>query len=1059
MTNVPLTHLLRRLHQRTGPDAATDAQLLLRFTAAADEAAFAELVRRHGPMVRGVCRRLLAHEQDAEDAFQATFLVLARKAAAVRRPESLPGWLYGVACRTALRAKVHRARRPCPDRLYLATTADPADELTWGEVRGVLDEELGRLPEKYRAPLVLCYLEGRTQDEAARQLGWGKDVLRGRLDRGRERLRRRLTQRGVALSAGLFAATLTPTAVSAALVETTARAATTFAAGGTASTAAVVLAQGGLRAMTLGKLQTATVFLTAMVCAVSAGGLAYQTFGQTAPVAAVSYTPQADEPPKAEAKSVVRLDVQGDALPDEALSRLGTTRLRHGGWVGFVCFTPDGKVLSQGADGVRLWDMTTGKQVHHIPKDEAGGSSGNAALSPDGTQLATANESGLHLWDSGTLRHVRTLSNEKYFVVRFGPDGKTVVAMRSDKQRLVEVVETATGRQLWSWESERNPMRCLDYAPDGKSVVVAGWAFLSRPPQTDNTVFVLDATTGKEQRRIELGENSPFWTVVSPDSKLLGIVCYSADGRHRRILRVFDLATGKEQFRLDPPASEGAVPGFYFYGTAFTADGKHLVSTGGMSALVVWDLATGKEVRRVGSGLNNGMCLALSRDNQTAAVSGFDAIVRLVRMSDGTDLFPTAGRLNYASQAVFGPDDKSVVTVGAGPSCVFWDPATGRERRRVEVKQEGADASILSDGRTVKTSRHGEKSFQLWDLETGKKGPQYSWAFGDPMTYLYAHSPEGRVGVLSSVRSDTLRLTDLENGKVLHTFQAPGHMISSCHFAQDGQTLFAYYHDHTVCVWDVQKGTKLHAFGPMGDPRSFGPLTVDGYGANYATAESPDGKIVAYGDQKDCLRLFDVASGQLLYELSGLPSGAGVFAFSPDGRTLAWCGWRDAEVHLLEVATGKERRSLLGHRGNATSLAFSRDGKSLVTSSSDRTALVWDLTGRLAAGVAWGKPLSAAALEAAWTALPGDDAAKAYQAIRKLTASPAQTVPFLTARLQPATAEERQPAGETLRAVRAVEVLEHAATPEARRLLERLAQGAAVARLTREAKDAQARLR
>src|SRR5262249_10373574 len=154
-------------------DDLCDQALLERFVNCRDEVAFDALVKRHGPMVRGVCRRVLRHTQDAEDACQATFLVLARKAASVRKRQALAGWLYRVAHHVALKARGHVSRRSVRDvGAVVQCQADATEEVTWRESVAILDEELSRLPAGYRAALVLCYLEGRTQDEAARQLGW-----------------------------------------------------------------------------------------------------------------------------------------------------------------------------------------------------------------------------------------------------------------------------------------------------------------------------------------------------------------------------------------------------------------------------------------------------------------------------------------------------------------------------------------------------------------------------------------------------------------------------------------------------------------------------------------------------------------------------------------------------------------------------------------------------------------------------------------------------------------------------------------------------------------------
>src|SRR5262245_44327760 len=192
MADQPLRSVLRHVQKLATAQAAdnlSDRDLLERFVARRDEAAFAALVERHGPMVLSICRRALRHSHDAEDAFQAAFLVLARKAASIRHKDALGSWLHGVAYHVATNLRRGLARRRAHEvPLGEAIQADKAGEATWREVRTVFDEELARLPERFRAPLVLCYLEGRTRDEAAQELGWGLATLRGRLERGRELL-------------------------------------------------------------------------------------------------------------------------------------------------------------------------------------------------------------------------------------------------------------------------------------------------------------------------------------------------------------------------------------------------------------------------------------------------------------------------------------------------------------------------------------------------------------------------------------------------------------------------------------------------------------------------------------------------------------------------------------------------------------------------------------------------------------------------------------------------------------------------------------------------------
>jgi RNA polymerase sigma factor (sigma-70 family) len=216
-----------------------DGQLLERFVDQRDEAAFAALVKRFGPLVLGVCRRVLRHEQDAEDAFQATFLVLVRNARSIQQRESVGSWLYGVACRIARRVKGGRARRPV-EELTPRNVAAPESRPDWlvRDLRPVLDEEIDRLPPKYRVPFVLCHVEGQTNEQAARQLGCPVGTVLSRLARARGRLRARLGRRGLALPAALLAATLTEAlacaAVSSSMVRTIAKAAALQAGGKTA---------------------------------------------------------------------------------------------------------------------------------------------------------------------------------------------------------------------------------------------------------------------------------------------------------------------------------------------------------------------------------------------------------------------------------------------------------------------------------------------------------------------------------------------------------------------------------------------------------------------------------------------------------------------------------------------------------------------------------------------------------------------------------------------------------------------------------------------------------
>ncbi len=302
----PITQYLRRLVGGTVAGGLTDAQLLERFVAQRDEAAFEVLVWRHGPMVLGVCRHVLRHEQEAEDAFQATFLVLVRKAKAIGRRESVGGWLYRVAYRVALRAKLladkRTARqRPTADEPPARSEPDPA----WGELRPTLDEEINHLPGKYRTTFILCYLDGKTNEEAARELGCPLGTVVSRLAWARRRLRARLTRRGLEPSSAL--PVVPPLALPPLLVESTLKAALPFAAGQAAadvcSANVAALTHGVLQTMLYAKLKIVAVCLLAAGALAVGGMLTHQVLnaGQPGDGPEVrAQPPNKPEPPKSD---------------------------------------------------------------------------------------------------------------------------------------------------------------------------------------------------------------------------------------------------------------------------------------------------------------------------------------------------------------------------------------------------------------------------------------------------------------------------------------------------------------------------------------------------------------------------------------------------------------------------------------------------------------------------------------------------------------------------------------------------------------------------------------
>src|SRR5262245_18587624 len=378
---------------RDTESTATDCDLLCRYVEDRDETAFAEIVRRNGPHVLLACRSVLGEATAAEDAFQATFLVLVRKASRLTHLGSLAGWLHATAVRiaqTARRASVRTRRR---ESEHATSHPISSDEMTWREVREVLDTELAALPEKYRLPLVLCYLQELSYEEAARRAGCSVGALRGRLERGKERLRKRLARYGLPLAAPALVLG-PPTAVSAALTEATLVAVRTVASGGRVP--AVVASLAGPEA----RLR---VVLLAPVAVLAAIG------GVLAGVGHPAASPEA-EPPRpstreAAAEPVPRTDRFGDPLPAGALARLGTARHRAAG--AHVAVTPDGKtVVTAGNDlVVRTFDAATGNTRETRTLD--GPPTSHTALSADGRYLVGASypapeQVELRVWDLTT---------------------------------------------------------------------------------------------------------------------------------------------------------------------------------------------------------------------------------------------------------------------------------------------------------------------------------------------------------------------------------------------------------------------------------------------------------------------------------------------------------------------------------------------------------------------------------------------------------------------------------------------------------------------------------
>jgi RNA polymerase sigma factor (sigma-70 family) len=382
----PLGTAIRRLLRRVSaaPSAGLgDAELLERFVRSRDEAAIETLLWRHGPMVLSTCRRLLNHHADSEDCFQATFLVLCRRAGTIAKRQSVGSWLHKVAYRICLRARARRSRRPVSaaevGELPAAETVTPIEQ---EELRGLLDRELRRLPERYRAPLILHYLEEKTVEQVAQELGWRPGTVSSRLARGKELLRVRLAGRDLTLSAGAATAALASETATAAVPQPLARATLQVLLTGAGAQPAASLAQEFLRAQLHNRPKWVVALLLAAGTAAGGMGAMWTRDRPDAPDLGVASN--ADAPPVV--GGLLRLDGDGDPLPRGAILRLGSARFR--GEYGAAVFSPDGRILTTlGYGGVRTWEAETGRALGtYSPPDLR---SNRIVLSRDGTVAAT----------------------------------------------------------------------------------------------------------------------------------------------------------------------------------------------------------------------------------------------------------------------------------------------------------------------------------------------------------------------------------------------------------------------------------------------------------------------------------------------------------------------------------------------------------------------------------------------------------------------------------------------------------------------------------------------
>jgi RNA polymerase sigma factor (sigma-70 family) len=959
-----LARSLALLTRRLAARHDSDAGLLAHFTSANDSAAFAELVRRHGPLVLGVCRRMLGHLHDAEDAFQATFLVLARNARRLRKPEALSAWLYGTAVRVCRRASRKRnTSKPLPVQEAPIAGDDPFAEAAWKEVRGVLDDEMGRLPEALRAPLVLCYFDGLSRDEAAEKLGCSRRTLMRRLDKARQRLRKRLERRGVG-TVGLGVAVLSSGELSARVPEGMAAAAIAAGTGGPVSAGVQVLAGAGAVIKLLPLAVGLMLLLAGGGIGLAALSMQSAAKEQAVPSLAPSSSRPDDRKPQALDKAKPR-DADGQPLPAGAVHRLGSRRFRIPGRCDFVLPTPDGRhVLVQpqqalsrsAAHGLMLLDLETGLRIRsfeegrRVPKGGWYGAIRPAAFSPDGkklyalawhkseearggflplSQLDIPCKRVLLVWNVATGKKIAEwdlppggFRGASLVGVNVSPDGKRLyvygaIRIGSLFDRNVRevtglhVLDAATGKKLQTWEGAGYPAGMI---ASGKEVIAIG---------KGTNVYVHDAQTGEPARKFpRVGDIAG--TALSPDGKTLAAAVISGEGQQRSCeIKLWATATERELRSLKADVASVGLG----VRLVFAADGKTLYAGARSGRILRWDVPSGRALPDWPA--HNGFVTDLflrPGKNEIVSAGRSDGALRRWDAATGKAL---STRNAYVGEIAVArtPDGKGVVVVDEAGRLDLWDTATGRIMKTLQTAGRDKHQILFTpDGKHLLVAAQSGPN-TIWDLSAGKRVGEFAPPpKKDPKAYEYwwgglCFSPDGRHLVASKYGRGTWGWTWPERKILWHEAKE----LESFCFA-DADTLVCGVWQNPIEIRDCRTGAMKQ--------------TIAAHGMTHA-AYSPDRRRLVTAHLDGTWRVRDAGTGAVRKEVKGCQSVWSV-AFSPSGKLLAVGG--DKSVRVYDTESWQEVARFDGHDGTVRSVFFGSDDATLISASAeDGTVLVWSV--------------------------------------------------------------------------------------------------------------------
>jgi len=783
----------------------------------------------------------------------------------------------------------------------------------------------------------------------------------------------------------------------------------------------------------------------------------------------------------------------------------------------------DGKTLLTttyyGNRTVCAWDLATGKRLREFPGhyDE----SRAVALCPDGKTVAVGHDRVIRFYDLASGREVRQFKAPLSDVqgLAFAADGETMASGHAGQT--VIFWDVATGANITRLPAKHNRLTQLLFTPDGKTLVTGD--------TLDATVRIFDVANRKERHRLKR-PGFVRTVTLSPDGSLVAL------GDQKGPISIWEVGTGKLVRELQGwPV---------VLGLAFSPDGATLASAeydpkAERSAVVFWEVAAGKERRRLKDGIQPIWSVAFSLDGLTLITGSGGGAIGLRDVATGEERGPAAGNPAYVGSVVLSADSRTLA-YNADSAIRLWDVTAAREVGRLPGHHWSL--AFSPDGQTLGGGT-GVNQVNLWDLsgrrlgrrlECDPKKEGYDWI----AYYRVAFSPDckqlasaGRGLLTGGIGTHpVVHLWDLATGIAPRLLTAKDQnefwTIEAIAFAPDGKTLTASGRaprdeGGKVRVWDLATLKELtRQSAGLNDPADQGAATSfpNGPIIEPRIVCSADGRMLAMNRSQKTVPVWETATGRQRLVLEGHKDSTVCVAFAPDARTLASASWDDT-IRLWDLGTGKELRQLTGHRGKANSLVFSADGKTLISGGDDATILFWDVaevTQRPRPHIAELPPKE---WESLWTDLASADAAKAHVAMQKLIAAPRVAPDAVAQRLPPATAvapgrltqllmdlnssqfavrekafreleklaetvrpdleralvgpesslEVRRrveqildklevPAGDRLRELRAVEVLEHIGTPPACHVLEALSKGAAAARLTQQATAALQRL-